>query len=107
MEFNQLMLVAFLVESLIQTIKPLYDRTKGWNLDALIALIIGIGFCFLVNVDLFSIVDINLGFSDPVVNHTLGVVLTGMVASRGSNLAHDLLKYVQKSSAPSLDNAVG
>ena len=92
MEFNQLLLVAFLVESLIQTIKPLYDRTKGWNLDALIALIIGIGFCVLVNVNLFSIVDIDLGFSNPAVNHSLGVVLTGMVASRGSNLAHDLLK---------------
>ena len=107
MEFDQLLLVAFLVESLIQTIKPLYDRTKGWKVDALFALIVGISFCFLVNVNLFSIVDIDLDFGDPVINQTVGLVLTGIIASRGSNLAHDLLKFVQKSSAPSLDQAVG
>ena len=107
MELSQLLLVAFLVESLIQTIKPLYDHSNGWNLDALIALVVGIGFCYIINVDLFSIVNINLDFGDPVINHAVGVVLTGVVASRGSNFAHDLLKYVQKSSTPSLDTAVG
>ncbi|HKZ44446.1 MAG TPA: hypothetical protein VJZ78_05360 [Anaerolineales bacterium] len=107
MEFNQLLLVAFLVESLIQTIKPLYDRSKGWNLDSLIALVIGIGFCYIVKVNLFSIVDFNLDFGDPVINHSVGVVLTGVIASRGSNFAHDLLKFVQKSAMPTLDNAVG
>jgi hypothetical protein len=107
MELNQLLLVAFLVESLIQTIKPLYDRSKGWNLDALIALVVGIGFCYLVNVNLFSIVNINLDFGDPIINHSVGVVLTGVIASRGSNFAHDMLKYVQNSSMPTLDTAVG
>ena len=107
MELSQLLLVAFLVESLIQTIKPLYDRSKGWNLDALIALVVGIGFCYIINVDLFSIVNINLDFGDAVVNHAVGVVLTGVIASRGSNFAHDMLKYVQNAAAPSLDTAVG
>lgn len=107
MDFNQIILVAFLVESLIQTIKPIYDREKGWNKDALLALVVGIGFCFLMNVDLFALADLSFSFGDPVISHYVGTVLTGIIASRGSNLAHDALKFVQNASKPSAGNAVG
>jgi len=106
MEINQLLLVAFLVESLIQTIKPLYDRSKGWNKDAFIALVAGIGICYLLNVDLFKMAELTL-VGDVVVNHYVGIVLTGIIASRGSNLAHDALKFVQNASLPSSGSAVG
>lgn len=106
MDINQLLLVAFLVESLIQTIKPLYDRSKGWNKDAFIALIAGVGICYLLNVDLFKMAELTL-VGDAVINHYVGVVLTGIIASRGSNLAHDALKFVQNASAPRVGNAVG
>ena len=107
MDFNQILLVAFLVEALIQTIKPVYDREKGWNKDALIALVVGIGICFLMNVDLFEIADLSFSIPDPVVNHYVGIVLTGIIASRGSNLAHDALKFVQNVSKPGGGLAVG
>lgn len=107
MGFDQLLLVAFLVESIIQTIKPIYDRQKGWNKDALIALVGGIGICFLMNADLFEIADLSFNFGDPVVSHYVGIVLTGLIASRGSNLAHDALKFVQNSSKPTGGVAVG
>ena len=99
MDFNQLLLVAFLVESLIQTIKPIYDRDKGWNKDALIALVAGICICFLLNVDLFAVADLDFGIDNAVVSHYVGLVLTGIIASRGSNLAHDALKFVQNASS--------
>jgi hypothetical protein len=107
MDFNQLILVAFLVESLIQTIKPIYDREKGWNKDGMIALFVGVVFCVLVKVNLFEIVNINLNIIDPVVTSYVGMVLTGVIASRGSNLAHDLLKVVSNSSSSSSGSAVG
>jgi len=106
MDINQLLLVAFLVESLIQTIKPIYDRSKGWNKDAFIALVAGVGICYLLKVDLFVMADLPL-VGDAVINHYVGIVLTGIIASRGSNLAHDALKFVQNASLPSGGIAVG
>jgi hypothetical protein len=61
----------------------------------------------MVNVNLFKIVNLTLYVGDEVVNHYIGLVLTGLIASRGSNLAHDLLKFVQNASAPSIESAVG
>jgi hypothetical protein len=107
MDFNQLLLVAFLVESLIQTIKPIYDKEKGWNKDALIALIVGVGICALVKVNLFETVNLPISIGDKVVSNYIGIVLTGIIASRGSNLAHDVLKFVQNASSPSTGSAVG
>ncbi len=107
MEFNQLLLVAFLVESIIQTIKPIYDKEKGWNKDAFIALIAGIGICFLLEVDLFKMANLPLYVKDPVINHYIGIVFTGLIASRGSNLAHDALKFVQNASSPYTGDALG
>ena len=106
MDINKLLLVAFLVESLIQTIKPLYDRSKGWNKDAFIALVAGISICYLLNVDLFKMAELTL-VSDAMINHYVGIVLTGIIASRGSNLAHDALKFVQNASVTNLESAVG
>lgn len=106
MDFKQLLLVAFLVESLIQTIKPIYDRGKGLNLDAILALAVGIGFCFLVKINLFQIVNLPLNVGNKMATDILEIVLTGIIASRGSNLAHDLFKFVQRSSEP-VSGAVG
>ena len=107
MDFNQILLVAFLVESIIQTIKPIYDKEKGWNKDAFIALIAGVSICFLLEVDLFKMANLPLYLGDPVINHYIGIGLTGLIASRGSNLAHDALKFVQNASSPTIGDALG
>ncbi len=101
MDFGQITLVAFLVEAIIQAIKPIYDKSKGFNLDAVISLGIGILVCVLTGFDLFS----RLGFNMP---QYVGPVLTGVIASRGSNLAHDALKFVESRSRPAPgDGAAG
>ena len=89
LNMTQFVVVAFLIEALIQTIKPIYDKEKGWNKDVILALIIGILICMLTSTDVFS--KVGLPISVPFV----GTILTGMIASRGSNIAHDLFKWVQ------------
>lgn len=89
LDFTHLILVAFLVESLIQTLKPIYDKETGWNMDKIISVFVGILVCLVTNVDLFT----ELGFMVSI--PYLGSVLTGVIASRGSNFVHDILKFVQ------------
>ncbi|HAE59921.1 MAG TPA: hypothetical protein DCG54_10560 [Anaerolineae bacterium] len=89
LDFTHLALVAFLVEALIQTIKPIYDKETGWKLDKVVSIIVGILVCLTTNVDLFA----ELGFVVSV--PFLGSVLTGVIASRGSNFVHDIFKFVQ------------
>ncbi|NCP87095.1 MAG: hypothetical protein CO094_07735 [Anaerolineae bacterium CG_4_9_14_3_um_filter_57_17] len=88
LNLQQLALVAFLVEALIQTIKPVYDKEKGWNKSAIFSLAMGIVVCLFTNVDLFR----ELGLSGQI--PYVGSVFTGIIASRGSNFAHDIFKYV-------------
>jgi len=89
LDFTHLALVAFLVEALIQTIKPIYDKETGWNMDKIVSIIVGIVVCLVTNVDLFA----ELGFVVSV--PFLGSILTGVIASRGSNFVHDIFKFVQ------------
>ncbi|PKN92168.1 MAG: hypothetical protein CVU44_16180 [Chloroflexi bacterium HGW-Chloroflexi-6] len=89
LDFTHLALVAFLVEAIIQTIKPIYDKETGWKLDKVVSIIVGIVVCVATNVDLFA----ELGFVVAV--PFLGSILTGIIASRGSNVVHDVFKFVQ------------
>ena len=92
LNLTQLVLVAFFVESLIQTIKPIYDKEKGWNFDAILALIVGIIVCLLTDTDIFKLV--GLAINIPLV----GTILTGIMASRGSNVVHDIFKWLRETS---------
>ncbi|MEW5828341.1 MAG: hypothetical protein AB1846_05570 [Chloroflexota bacterium] len=103
LNLTQLTLVAFLVESLIQTFKPLYDKEKGWNKNSLLALAVGIVVSVATGFDLFELLGIEVQF--PYV----GSVLTGILASRGSNFLHDIFKFVEQRAhtEPSASNPVG
>jgi hypothetical protein len=102
MDFTHLALVAFLVEAIIQTIKPVYDKEKGWDRSALLSLGVGILVCLVTGVDLFK--ELGFGISIPYV----GSALTGIIASRGSNFVHDIFKFVQgKAEAHSEPPGVG
>lgn len=89
MTLSQLSVIAFLVETLLQTIKPIYDKEKGWQIDQVAAIIIGILICVGTDIDVFKLVDI------PMHIPYLGPVLTGIIVSRGSNIMHDIIKYLQ------------
>jgi len=87
-DLQQILAAAFLVEALIQTLKPVYDKEKGWNRSALFSLGAGILICLFIDVDIFR----QLGFAEKI--PYLGSVLTGVIVSRGSNFVHDIFKYV-------------
>lgn len=103
MNLSQIVIAAFLTETLLQTVKPLYDKEKGWHSDQIFAIIIGILVCLGAGVDLFSLAEI------PLRVPYLGEILTGIIASRGSNVMHDIIKYLQglSNSGSPLNGPVG
>ncbi|MBN1305748.1 MAG: hypothetical protein JXA13_15025 [Anaerolineales bacterium] len=92
LNLTNLVLVAFFVEALIQTVKPIYDKEKGWNFDVVLALIVGIFVCLLTGTDIFKLVGLEVTI--PLV----GTILTGIMASRGSNVVHDIFKWLRETS---------
>ena len=84
---NKLIAVAFITESIWETLKLVKDP-KGINIDKIGAIIIGIIIAVAGNFDLFQLVGLPLGVK------YLGPVLTGLLISRGSNFLHDILGSV-------------
>ena len=84
MEFAQLITVAVLVEAIWENIKMIWQNGK-LSIDRIGSLVIGILVCLLVNIDIFTIVQL------PVNIPIVGCVLTGIIVSRGANFLHDLI----------------
>ena len=83
----KLLVIAATVEALWETLKMFWDGSKV-DLNRIGSAILGILLCILANVDFFAPVGVEL--SIPIV----GVVLSGLLVSRGANFVHDLLKIV-------------
>ena len=80
--------VAVLIEGLVEYGKTIVDMaTEGEKRKVLIqviTIVIGVLMAFAFDADMF----IPLGLA---VNHNIGIVLTGIVMSRGSNYVSDLI----------------
>lgn len=85
----QLLLTAILVEAVITGLKPLWDKGTDWELNRLVPIPIAILVAVAGNIDLFSLVGIEMTI--PYV----GAVLTGVIVSRGSNAVFDLIKLLE------------
>ena len=83
----KLLVIAATVEALWETLKMFWDGSKV-DINRIGSAILGILLCILANVDFFALVGVEL--SIPIV----GVVLSGLLVSRGANFVHDLLKIV-------------
>ena len=83
----KLLIIAASVEALWETLKMFWDGSKV-DINRIGSAILGILLCILANVDFFELVGVEL--SIPIV----GVVLSGLLVSRGANFVHDLLKIV-------------
>jgi hypothetical protein len=89
MNLQQFAVTAFAIESIIQSVKPIYDKTThSWNIDVLTSLGISILVCVAVGADAFEYVGI------PMQIPYLGAALTGIIVSRGANVLHDFLGMV-------------
>ena len=80
--------VAILIEGLVEYGKNIADMFYGGDkktaITQIVTIVIGIALAFAFSADMF----IPLGLT---VNHYIGMVLTGVVMSRGSNYVSDLI----------------
>ena len=80
--------VAILIEGLVEYGKNITDMFYGGEkktaIIQIVTIIVGIALAFAFNADMF----VPLGLT---VNHYIGMVLTGIVMSRGSNYVSDLI----------------
>lgn len=80
--------LAIIVEALIEYSKLIFVN-KQINWKQIVSLVLGVVIALLANADLFASVGIN--FVVPYV----GVVLTGIIFSRGSNYVADFISLIQ------------
>ena len=84
----QLILLAFVGEAIWETLKMVWQKHK-FHPDVLGSLIIGIVLALSTGLNFFELVGL------PIINPYIGQVLTGILASRGANFIHDLVKIAQ------------
>lgn len=87
MNMMQLIIVALIGEAVWETIKMTWEKGKV-SVDRIGAIGIGLLLAIGTGMDLMEIVDV------PMKIPYVGVVLTGLLISRGANFLHDLLASV-------------
>jgi hypothetical protein len=85
----QFVLLAALAESIWETLKMVWEKDK-LNLDRLGSIIITIIIAFGTGIDFFELVGL------PLLLPYIGSILTGIIASRGANILHDLFKIAEE-----------
>jgi len=84
----QIVFLAIMAEAIWETIKMTWQKDK-FHPDVLGALVIGVILALSTGLNLFDIVGL------PIINPYIGQVFTGILASRGANFVHDLVKIAQ------------
>lgn len=79
-----IIMVALIAESVWETLKMTWQEGKI-SIDRIGALIVALVLCVGVRLDILALLGINTTIP------FLGVILTGVLISRGSNFIHDLL----------------
>lgn len=85
----QILILAFLIEAVVQTLKPIWEpqaRTVTYFVNQLVGLVMAVIVNVLAGLDIFTLLGVPLTI--PVV----GVILTGILMSRGAGVLHDLMK---------------
>lgn len=83
----KLITIAILVEAVVELIKSFVPVSLTSKQKQLIALVCGLGASFMFNITL-------LGTANTAITYT-GIVLAGLVISRGSNFAHEFIKIIE------------
>lgn len=91
MSITIIIAVAILIEALVEYAKTIMkmveDGEKKTAITQCATIALGILLAFAFNADLFVPIGIT-------VNHYVGIILTGIIASRGSNYISDFIKKI-------------
>ena len=87
MELITLVIVAAIVESTWENLKPIW-KTGEIDLNKVGTLVLGVLVAVYAGVDIFEIIGLPLAL--PIA----GAVLTGILVSRGANVVHDLIGII-------------
>ena len=91
--FLLILSLAIIVEALVQYAKTVITMLENKQYKTfgtqLAAILIAVFICFAAGADIFALMGISFSV------HWLGTLLTGIVISRGSNYASDLIKRLQ------------
>ena len=83
MQYTQLVIIAILVEAIWENLKMIWDKNK-LNINMLGSLLLSMIICVLAQINIFTIVGIEL------IVPIIGYLLTGIIVSRGANFVNDL-----------------
>ncbi len=84
-----ILIVALIAESVWETLKMTWQQGKIC-IDRIGALIVSLVICFGVRLDILSLLEVKSTIP------YLGIILTSILISRGSNFIHDLLVKIGK-----------
>lgn len=88
MQFFSLLVLALSAEAVWETLKMTWQKGK-LCIDKIGALSIGVILCLSTGLDIFELLGITVRW--PIV----GMILTGVLISRGSNFIHDFIKSIE------------
>ena len=86
-QFGQIFVMSFVTVSIYDIIKSFYKNNKI-DINAIVTAIIGVILSVAAQLDVFALLGIN--FAIPY----LGMVLTGLVISKGSNYVYDFITKI-------------
>lgn len=89
MAFIKLLIIAATLEAVWETCKMFWQEGKI-NIDRIGSALLGVFLCLAAGVDFFTMVEV------PLILPWAGMVLSGLLVSRGANFVHDLLGQVEK-----------
>lgn len=87
MSFISLIIISMIGEAVWETLKMVWEKGKV-NFDRIGALAVGLLLAISTGIDILALVGVNSKI--PI----LGVILTGILISRGANFTHDLLASI-------------
>lgn len=99
-KLTYILVLAFLGEAVWETLKMTWQAGKV-SVDRIGALIISIILAYTANIDIFSMLGITLSMK------LIGVVLTGILISRGTNFIHDFISKLTQNKASLTINPTG
>ncbi len=94
MDLANLIILALFVEAIVQTIKPIWDKTAGKiTVAEIVSMALGVVIAVVAKINfLAGILDV----TQPVLQYAL-YALTGVALGRGPSFVHDLWGKIKKS----------